>query len=148
MSGVPAEARSKQKLKVLIDARRLCKYSLAILQNNNSFKTRPSGNEDADLKNPPQPELVSKMRDTVIDIFISAYSANETYLNKANYKHRRQLQDKATAKCNELMALIEMGIPIFHIPVHRVEYWVGQCMLVRNQIQAWKESDYKRYKRL
>jgi len=61
VSGVPAEARSKQKLKVLIDARRLCKYSLTILQNNNSFKARPSGNEDADLKNPSQPELVPKI---------------------------------------------------------------------------------------
>ena len=138
----------EQKLKALIDARRLCKYSLQILQNNKYFKTKLSGDEEDDIKNPPQPEYVAKMRETVMDIYISAYSANETYLNKGNYKHRRQLQDKAISKCNEMMALIEMGIPIFHISLRRVKYWIGQLMLVRSQLSAWKDSDYKRYKRM
>lgn len=148
MSGVPAEARGKQKLKVIMDARRLCKYSLTILQSNKNFKVRPTGNDEDDAKNPPQPELVSKMRDTVMDIFICAYSANETYFSETNYRHRRQLQDKSVAKCNELLALVEMSIPIFHINYKRVEYWTNLIVLVRNQIQAWKESDYKRYKRI
>ena len=148
MSEVPAEKRGKQKFKVLVDARSLCKYTLNILKNNKHFKVEKSGNAEDDEKNPPQPELVEKMRNTVIDIFISAFSANETVLTKDNYRHRRQLQDKSIAKCNELLALVEMSIPIFHIHMKRVKYWTEQIVLVRNLIQAWKESDYKRYKRM
>ena len=145
---VPKEARGEQKFKVLIDARKLAKYSINILASNKSFKTRQTGNIEDDAINPPQPELVSKMRDTAIDVYISAFSANETVLTKSNYRHRRQLQDKSIAKCNELLALVEMSIPIFHINSKRVKYWTSQIVCVRNQIQKWKESDYSRYRKM
>ena len=150
MSEVPAEARGKQAFKPLIDARLLCKYTLEILKNEKHFKSRPSGDEEDDAKNPPQPELIAKMRDTVMDIYITAFSANEVKLTNDphNYRHRRQLQDKSIARCNELRALVEMSIPIFHIPARRVDHWGGMIELVRNQVQKWKESDYNRYMRM
>lgn len=148
MSQVPKEKRTQSKLECLIKARKLCNYSLKILANNKNFKTRPSDDEKDDEINPPQPELVAKLRETVLDIYMSAYSANETYLNKDNYRHRRQLQDKSISKCSELLALIELSRPIFHIPYKRVEYWGGLTLLVRNLLSSWKDGDYKRYKRL
>ena len=119
MSQVPKEARKISKLECLINARKLCKYTLIILQNNENFKVRPCGDPEKDAKNPPQPELVSKIRETMLDAYLSAYSANETYLNKDNYKHRRQLQDKSISKLNELLALMELSIPIFHIHYYK-----------------------------
>lgn len=86
MSNVPAEARTATKLECLINARTLCTYTLKILQNNEHFKILPSGNKEKDKINPPQPELVTKLRDTVLDVYISAYSANEVYLNEENYR--------------------------------------------------------------
>lgn len=145
---VQKEARGKRKFKVLIDARSLAKYTLHILKNNKHFKSMPTGDAEDDLVNPPQPELVGEMRNTVIAIFISAYSANETPFTKQNYRHRRQLQDKAISKCNELLALVEMSIPIFHIPLNRVENWSSQIVCVRSQLQSWKESDYTRYRKM
>lgn len=82
MSEVPAEARGYQKFKVLLDALQLCKYTLLILKNNKNFKVRPSGDQDDDVRNPPQPELVWKMRETVMDIYITAYSATDEDVRK------------------------------------------------------------------
>lgn len=149
MSNVPKEQRTETKLECLINARKLCDYSLVILKNNNNnFKVMPSGDPEKDKKNPPQPELVAKIRETVLDLFMSAFSANEVYLNKDNYRHRRNLQDKSVSKCNELLALIELSAPIFHIWPKRYKYWTEYIILVRNQIQKWKENDYKRFKKL
>lgn len=145
---VPTEARQETKLTALIEARKLVKYSVKVLQNNNHFKQRPSGNEADDMNNPPQPEIVSAMRSAVVEAYTSAYSANETPFTADNYRHRRQLQDKSIAKLNELLALLEMSIPIFHIPARRFGFWGNFIVCVRNRIQAWKESDYKRYKRM
>lgn len=148
MSNVPKEQRNESQLEGLINAKKLCVYTLTILQNNNNFKVVPCGDAEKDKKNPPQPELVAKIRETVLDLYMSAYSANSTFLNKNNYRHRRNLQDKSTSKCNELLALIELSAPIFHLPPKRYTYWTQQTVLVRNQLQRWKDNDYKRYKNL
>lgn len=148
MSQVNAEARDKQKLQAIIEARRLCKYTLHILQNNDNFKVRPTGDLEDDEKRPPQPELVTKMRDTMLDIYILAYSANDTPFTKGNYATRRRMQDKSIARCREMLALIELAKDAFHTPSKRVEYWTGKAVLVRNLLQKWKEGDYHRYKRM
>ena len=148
MSQVNSEARKKQKFDTLIEARRLCKYSLHILKNNENFKCYPTGDIEDDAKRPPQPELVAKLRETVLDIYILAYSANDIPLTKNNYVTRRRMQDKSVAKCREFLALIELAADVFHTPKKRVEHWTGKTVLVRNRIQGWKESDYKRYKRM
>lgn len=117
------------------------------MSNNKYFKSYPLNNND-DVANPPQPELIGRMKETIIDAYISAYSANETPFTAANYRHRRQLQDKSIAKLNEMLALVEMSIPIFHISGKRFGYWGAWIVCTRNRIQAWKESDYKRYRRM
>lgn len=124
------------------------KYSLVVLKNNKNFKCYPSGDPEDDQRNPPQPELVGLMRNTIIGAYVTAYSANETPFTKANYSHRRKLQDKSIALLNEMLALVEMSVPIFHIPIKRFGRWSAWIVCVRNRIQAWKESDYKRYRRM
>ena len=126
----------------------LVKYSLKILANNKHFKSVPTGDLIDDSKNPPQPELIGKLRDAIISAYTSAYSANETPFTKANYKHRRQLQDKSIAMLNEMLALVEMSVPIFHISAKRFGRWSAWIVCDRNRVQAWKESDYKRYRRM
>ena len=46
MSQVNSEARDKQKLQGVIEARRLCKYTLHILKNNDNFKCYPTGDPE------------------------------------------------------------------------------------------------------
>ena len=133
---VPSGARKETTLNALIEARKLVRYSLTILASNKNFKARLSGDEQDDRINPPQPELVRMMKQCVIDIYISAYAANETPFTKNNYLHRRRLQDKSVSKCNELLALIEMCVPIFHIPAKRFGYWGEMIVCTRGLIQA------------
>lgn len=146
MSSVPAEARTPSKFEVILETRALCAYTMKILSNNNHFKVRPSGNAEEDAKYPPQPEVVGKMCDLMLGIYTAVYSANEIKLNE-NYKLRRQLQDKAIAGCNELLALAELSIPMFHIERKRFGYWGSKIVYVRNKIRAWKRSDYDRHRR-
>ena len=148
MSQVPSEARVETKYKPIMTARMLCKHSLKVLANNRIFKARPTGDPEDDAKFPPQPELVARMRDTALDIYISAYTANETVLTKDNYRFRRQLQDRAVARCNELLALAELAIPLFHFPRARYGYWGALIVYTRNLIQKWKKTDYDRYRRM
>lgn len=148
MSGVRKEERNETKAEFLLQARELCRYSLKILGNNKHFKSRPSGNDADDAKNPPQPQLVKRLQETVEDIYALAYSANETPFTKDNYRHRRQLQDKAISRCNEMAGLVEMSVPVFHIPYGRFGYWTSKIKYTRNLIQKWKESDYRRYRRM
>lgn len=131
-----------------MDLRLLAKYSLKILQNNKYFKAVPTGNAEDDATDPPQPELVNLLRMTIVAAYMSAYSANETPFTKDNYRHRRQLQDKSIAKLNEMLALVEMSVPIFHISTKRFGRWSAWIVCIRNRVQAWKESDYKRYRRM
>lgn len=145
---VPAEARSETKLTVLIEARRLVRHSLRNLANNNVFKAVPSGDEEDDRKNPPQPELIARMKTTILDAYLAASAANDTPFTKDNYRHRRQLQDKSLALLNEMKALVELSVPVFHLSLRRADFWIKFIVGVRNRIQAWKESDYKRYKRM
>lgn len=145
---VPNEARVVTKLNALTEARKLVKHSLRNLANGKVFKAAPSGDEEDDRKNPPQPELISKMRETVLDAYLSASSANDTPFTRDNYRHRRQLQDKSIARLNEMKALVELAVPVFHLPLRRASYWISCIESVRNRIQKWKESDYKRYKRM
>lgn len=89
MSSVPSEARKQSQFEPIIKARSLCNYTLKILKNNKNFKAMPTGNPEDDLKNPPQPELVERIRNTVIDMYIAAFTANDTKFVKENYKFRR-----------------------------------------------------------
>lgn len=147
MSNVRKEERyHTTDLEGVIQARKLCKYTLHIIKNNNVFKSFPNGIDD-DI-NPPQYEVVAKIRETALDLYMSCFSANKVYLSKDNYKHRRQLQDKSISKCNELLALIELSKDLFHLTSKRVAHWGSFTLCVRSLLQSWKEKDYSRYKRM
>lgn len=148
MSSVPAEGRDQTKLQALTEAKDLVNHSLRNLANTKIFKVAPSGDPEDDRRNPPQPELVARMKNTVTDAYLAAHSANETPFTKDNYRHRRQLQDKSIALLNDMTALIELCVPVFHFSVRRADYWIKFTVSIRNRIQGWKESDYKRYKRM
>lgn len=148
MSEVPAEIRTPSKFEPILMARNLAKYSLNILANNKTFKALPTGDVEYDVKNPPQPEFVGELRKASLSIYKTAYAANETQLNKDNYKHRRNLQDKAISECTELMALIELSMKVFHLSFKRVKYWLNFTLIVRERLRKWRDADLKRYKRL
>lgn len=148
MSEVPKESRKQSQLQGIIDARNLCKYSFKILKNNNNFKYKETGDAKKDAQKPPQPELIGSLREIILSIYMSAYSANEVHLDENNYKHRRQLQDKSISKCDEALALIELAADIFRTPIKRVQYWSELILKTRAELTAWKKSDYNRIQKI
>lgn len=137
---VPESKRQENKLQVLLDAQSLTSYTLRICKNPKVF-------------NPEfQHLLTEKITNTSIDIFVDLWTANNILMKPGtenftkNRKDRKELQQKAAHNCNNMLALIQIAKPIFHLTGKRVRFWGKNIIKVRNLIRAWEESDNKRYK--
>lgn len=49
--------------------------------------------------------------------------------------------------CNELMYLIRLSGPVFHLKKKRVGHWAAMTAEVRNLARGWREKDAARYKK-
>lgn len=110
------------------------------------YTTRICSNEKVFL---PQyyNSMTKKLMDLAQDIYIESWSANNIMVNDADtYNERLKLQREAHRKCNELLALIQLAKPPYHLSAKRVKYWGDMVVDVRNLIYKWKESDIKRNK--
>lgn len=134
---VPETQRGQAKLQVLVDARYLAKYTLQITANEKVFK----------------PEYQRSLTDDIVktakDIFTMAWTANNIRVGDdiENWNERKRLQEMATRKCNDLLALIDLAKPVFHLSAKRVKYWGKLTIKVRQEIRNWKTGDSKRYEK-
>ena len=116
----------------------LCVYTLEITTNENVFDPR--------YKN----ELVSDLVRFSKDIYINLFEANNIDIrpNNPNLKTdselRRRLVTKAIRDCYNLLALIQLAKPIFHLKSRRVEYWGNMTVEVRNMARKMRDSDRDR----
>jgi len=136
---VPESKRAENKLQVLLDAQSLAAYTLRICKNPKVFTP--------DF----QRLLTEKITNTAIDIFVNLWTANNILMKPGtenftdNRKERKRLQDEAARNCNNLLALIQIAKPIFHLSGKRVRFWGKNVIKVRNLTRAWQESDIKRF---
>ena len=133
---VPDTPQNRQ-LNAVWYARELAVYTIQICKNKKVFL----------------PEYQSALTDDIIrtakDIYINAWTANNIRVTEKNKKElwlwRSKLQRQAILDCNNLLALIGLARPLFHLKGKRVEYWSEQTLKVRNYIKKWRESDVDRY---
>lgn len=133
---VPDTPQNRQ-LNAVWYARELAVYTIQICKNKKVFL----------------PEYQSALTDDIIrtakDIYINAWTANNIRVTEKNKKElwlwRSKLQRQAILDCNNLLALIGLAPPLFHLKGKRVEYWSEQTLKVRNYIKKWRESDVDRY---
>ena len=136
---VPESKRAENKLQVLLDAQSLAAYTLRICKNPKVFTP--------DF----QHLLTEKITNTAIDVFVNLWTANNILMKPGtenftdNRKERKRLQDEAARNCNNLLALIQIAKPIFHLSGKRVRFWGKNVIKVRNLTRAWQESDIKRF---
>lgn len=131
---VPVNERSHGKLEACVKARELCVYTLRITVNPKIFKPEY------------QHALTDKIVDTALEIQNLSWSANNVLVNSADDMYRRlDYQDRAADACNNLLSLIEIAKPIFHLATKRVIHWSGLAIETRKLIRAWREADRKRY---
>ena len=134
------EKRGEQKLEVLIKAKTIVEYILCITKNEKTF-------------DPAYEALTLDIIHCAEDIYINLYSANETYLSKANIELRKSYQNVAQAKCGTILALLDLSQGLNHFSSKKIRYMnkiingdetdkKGLKLLIQN----WKQSDLKRIK--
>ena len=132
---VPAGERTQNKFEVILKARELAKYTLDITKNKNIFLPEY------------QTALTNDIINTVKDIFMKCWTANNIRVTKTEEAERRlDLQAQAAEKCNNLLAQIDLAKTVYHLKSKRIKYWAGKTILVRSLIREWRTSDTRRYK--
>lgn len=134
MSVVEPE-RHKGRLEVHVKAQALAAYTALIVKNPKVFD--PEVDED----------LIKRIKSYSMDIYEKAWAANKinAETNQINRAMRYQLQEEALLCCDCLHADIGIAKSVFHLRKRRMKYWSGLITEVRALLQAWKESDVKRY---
>lgn len=137
MSSVRENERSQGKMQVHIKARELAVYTIRITKNEKVFV----------------PEYFNTVTNQIIsaalDIHLCLWEANNIRVESVEEKDtRRKYQQIAVAKCNRLLALIDIARPLFHLSSKRVKYWSKLIIEVRKLAVAWKASDHERYKHI
>lgn len=131
---VPVNQRSESKLEVCVQAHDLCCYTLQITSNKKHFPEQY------------QHSLTDKIVDASIEIHSLVWGANNVLVNSPDaYKMRISMQERAAAKCNVLISLIEVAHRVYHLSTKRVVFWTSKAVLTRNLIRGWREKDKKRY---
>lgn len=133
---VPDTPQNRQ-LDAAWEARELALYTIQICNNKNIFL----------------PEYQSALTDDIIrtakDICMHGWTANNIRVTDSKRKelfaYRNKLQRQAILDCNNLLALIGLARPLYHLKGKKVKYWSEKTLKTRNYIKKWKESDQDRY---
>lgn len=116
-------------------AQELAAYTIKITKNKKVFTPEYNDAITADIIH------------TAKNIFVSCWEANNIRASKSpeRAKERLKLQEYAARQCNNLLALIQLAQPIFHLTGKRIRYWGAMILKTRMYIRKWNETDRKRY---
>ena len=105
--------RGKGKFDVLIKANGLAVYTIRITKNPKIFLPEY------------QTALTNDIIHTAKEIFTKAWTANNIRVGDEprNWLERKKLQQEAARECNNLLALIQIAKPLYHLTSKRVKYW-------------------------
>lgn len=123
---------------VLIKANDLAVYTIRITKNPKIFLPEY------------QTALTNDIIHTAKEIFTKAWTANNIRVGDEprNWLARKKLQQEAARECNNLLALIQMAKPLYHLTSKRVKYWGQKTIEVRQALRDWNAGDTKRYGKL
>lgn len=132
---VPEPTRHKGRMEVFVKAQYLASYTAEILSNEKVFSQKIDD------------EIIRRIKQCAYDIYAKAWTANQIHAetNAFNRAWRYGLQEEAILLCSEMLAYIGIAKQIFHLRRKRMKYWSGLILEVNAMLQAWKESDVKRY---
>lgn len=132
---VPSGRRGESELLVHQKADELAKYTLHITKNEKVF-------------DPRQAMLLGMITESAVNIGKCLWMANNIYVrNENDMRKRLELQSAGALHCNELMYLIRLSGPVFHLKKKRVGHWAAMTAEVRNLARGWREKDAARYKK-
>lgn len=134
---VPVNQRTHGKLEAYTKSYELVTYTMKITSNKKVFTVEY------------QEQLTDYIIAAALDIYMLVGYANGLTVkskdDEENYINRLKAQDDAIRRCGDLMRLIFLAKPIFHLSSKRVKYWHGMTKDTKNLIKAWHDSDTKRF---
>lgn len=132
---VPEPTRHKGRMEVFVKAQYLASYTAEILSNEKVFNPKIDD------------EIIRRIKQCAYDIYVKAWTANQIHAETGAYNRawRYGLQEEAILLCSEMLAYIGIAKQVFHLRRKRMKYWSGLILEVNAMLQAWKESDVKRY---
>lgn len=131
---VPKGKQTDGKLLVNELARDLAVYTIRITSNPKVFIPQF------------QTAITNEIVRCATNIHKYAWAANNVMVKSRDlYAMRRKNQEMAALECNNLISLIDIARPLFHLETKRCRYWGSMTIEVRNKIRGWMESDAKRY---
>lgn len=127
--------RRKGRLEVHTKAQFLAAHTAKILSNRNIFDP----NVD--------PVIINRIKACAYDICTKGWAANHIHAETSdlNRSWRFKLQQEAILLCDEMLAYVGIAKQVFHLRHGKVKYWAKLIVDEKNLLQAWKESDVKRY---
>lgn len=132
---VVASKKTQPKFFVVVRAEDLAKYVLKITKNPKIFKV--------EYKEPVTDPIIA----TTLHLFNCVFRANKINVgtSKERFMKRQELQHEAMLDCENLLPMLELAQCMFHFKTKRLEYWSSRVIEVQTLIEAWKNSDRKRY---
>lgn len=121
---------SEQKLKVIVKAIELMKYTMTITSNKKRYPSKYI-------------QLVRKIQDKSMDIYEFLLDANTTNISTSK-QERLELQTKAITSCDKLSCFIELSMNLKLVGSDTVDNWQKQVNDVKYMAIAWREKDKKR----
>ena len=121
---------SEQKLKVVVKAIDLMKYTMTITSNRKRYPSKYI-------------QLVKKIQNKSMDIYEFLLDANALSAG-ASKSERLEMQTRAITSCDKLSCFIELSMSLNLIGSDTVNYWQRQVSDVKYMTIAWREKDKKR----
>lgn len=121
---------SEQKLKVIVKAIELMKYTMTITSNRKRYPSKYM-------------QLVKKLQDKSMDIYEFLLDANTLNIDTSK-QERLELQTRAVTSCDKLSCFIELSMNLNLVGSDTVAHWQKQVNDVKYMTLAWREKDKKR----
>ena len=121
---------SEQKLKVIVKAIELMKYTMTITSNRKRYPSKYI-------------QLVRKIQDKSMDIYEFLLDANTLNIDTSK-SERLELQTKAITSCDKLSCFIELSMNLNLVGSDTVANWQKQVNDVKYMALGWREKDKKR----
>lgn len=143
-----AKSLSEHKqLDAIWNALNLVVHTERVCANKKIFSLKSK--EDSDINQDEKEDfVVTKIHESAINTYLCARRANRIRVTKddPNSKnYRLDLILESVLSCDELLDLITVARPLYHLKSKKYEYWIKLVVMTKSQLSAWYHSEKKRY---
>lgn len=143
-----SKALSEHKqLDAIWNALNLVVHTEIVCANKKIFSLKTK--EDVNIKQDDKEDyIVTKIHEAALNTYLCARRANRIRVTKddSNSKtYRLDLILESVLSCDELLDLITVARPLYHLKTKKYEHWIKMVVTTKTQLSAWYRSEKNRY---